>query len=289
MEVQKYDIRRPDAEGGGFEERYWSPINCPVFRDGKLVNIIHRVEDVTDYVRLDAQRRVHDDVSDCRLWFVTITVHHPCMHRLNRLLLLFTLATVSLSVDAGRPVSTKQRRTVGAVRKATPCVIARAKPRNLECAAAVTSALTAYDPAFQPYGEGDYLPSIIDYFSWSSTLAPFAAVADFNGDGALDVVIDGHSRKRSRLIAVLSSKSRYTVVEIERSDRFYDPRNDRYDEEHGKWKFISRIVPAGRQTPLVDDPPFNMKLPGFELEYWQKAASVFSWTGNSWNEYVSGD
>jgi PAS domain-containing protein len=25
MAVQKYDIRRPDAEGGGFEERYWSP------------------------------------------------------------------------------------------------------------------------------------------------------------------------------------------------------------------------------------------------------------------------
>ncbi len=25
MAVQKYDIPRPEAEGGGFEERYWSP------------------------------------------------------------------------------------------------------------------------------------------------------------------------------------------------------------------------------------------------------------------------
>src|ERR1700745_4295332 len=25
MAVQKYDIRRPEAQGGGFEERYWSP------------------------------------------------------------------------------------------------------------------------------------------------------------------------------------------------------------------------------------------------------------------------
>jgi hypothetical protein len=29
MAVQKYDIRRPEADGGGFEVRYWSPLNSP--------------------------------------------------------------------------------------------------------------------------------------------------------------------------------------------------------------------------------------------------------------------
>jgi signal transduction histidine kinase/ActR/RegA family two-component response regulator len=53
MAVQKYDIRRPSAEGGGFEVRYWSPVNCPVLDGrGQLAYIIHRVEDVTDFVRL---------------------------------------------------------------------------------------------------------------------------------------------------------------------------------------------------------------------------------------------
>jgi signal transduction histidine kinase/CheY-like chemotaxis protein len=53
MAVQQYDIRRPDAEGGGFEVRYWSPLNTPVLgADGELVYIIHRVEDVTEFVRL---------------------------------------------------------------------------------------------------------------------------------------------------------------------------------------------------------------------------------------------
>lgn len=53
MAVQKYDIRRPEAEGGGFEERHWSPVNSPVFSpDRELVYIIHRVEDVTELVRL---------------------------------------------------------------------------------------------------------------------------------------------------------------------------------------------------------------------------------------------
>jgi signal transduction histidine kinase/CheY-like chemotaxis protein len=53
LEVQKYDIRRPDSEGGGFEQRYWRPVNTPVFgRGGKLTYIINRVEDVTEVVRL---------------------------------------------------------------------------------------------------------------------------------------------------------------------------------------------------------------------------------------------
>jgi PAS domain-containing protein len=48
MPVQKYDIRRPAAEGGAFEERYWSPVNSPVFDSRNRIRyIIHRVEDVT--------------------------------------------------------------------------------------------------------------------------------------------------------------------------------------------------------------------------------------------------
>ena len=49
MAVQQYDIRRPD---GSFEQRYWSPLNKPVLDEsGKLLFIIHRVEDVTDFIQ----------------------------------------------------------------------------------------------------------------------------------------------------------------------------------------------------------------------------------------------
>lgn len=60
MAVQKYDIRRPEAEGGAFEVRYWSPVNTPVLDGGELAYIIHRVEDVTEFVRLrelDSEQR----------------------------------------------------------------------------------------------------------------------------------------------------------------------------------------------------------------------------------------
>ncbi|QRN96436.1 PAS domain-containing protein [Archangium violaceum] len=57
LAVQKYDIRRPEAEGGGFEERYWSPRNTPVLSsEGEVLYLIHRVEDVTDFVHLSRRR-----------------------------------------------------------------------------------------------------------------------------------------------------------------------------------------------------------------------------------------
>jgi len=57
MAVQKYDIQRPD---GSFEARYWSPVNSPVLdAQGRLRYVIHRVEDVTEYVRLTESEQAH--------------------------------------------------------------------------------------------------------------------------------------------------------------------------------------------------------------------------------------
>ncbi len=65
MAVQKYDVRKPEAEGGAFEERYWSPINTPVFGDdGRVRYIIHCVEDVTEFVRLEALELEKRDLNE---------------------------------------------------------------------------------------------------------------------------------------------------------------------------------------------------------------------------------
>ena len=53
MALQRYDIPvdREDA-GGYFVSRYWSPINTPVLGpDGQVTHIIHKVEDVTEFVQ----------------------------------------------------------------------------------------------------------------------------------------------------------------------------------------------------------------------------------------------
>lgn len=68
MAVQKYDIRRHASKTHEFEERYWSPLNSPVVdQRGEVQYIIHRVEDVTDYVHLkrsgvDQQTRMEAEI-----------------------------------------------------------------------------------------------------------------------------------------------------------------------------------------------------------------------------------
>lgn len=60
MSIQKYDIRKPDSEGGGFEERYWNPVNTPVLGpDGRVRSILHCVEDVTELVRMRKSEATH--------------------------------------------------------------------------------------------------------------------------------------------------------------------------------------------------------------------------------------
>jgi PAS domain-containing protein len=52
MAVQRYDIRMPD---GQFVERHWQPLNTPIHDDtGKLVCLLHHVEDVTQMVLAEA-------------------------------------------------------------------------------------------------------------------------------------------------------------------------------------------------------------------------------------------
>jgi len=64
MPIQKYDIRKPGTESG-FEVRYWSPLNSPVFHaDGSLAYIIHRVEDVTEFIRLKQQGVITEELQE---------------------------------------------------------------------------------------------------------------------------------------------------------------------------------------------------------------------------------
>ncbi len=65
MAVQKYDIRKPQSEGGQFEERYWSPVNSPILdSDNEVSYIVHRVEDVTEFVRIKKQEAQQEKATE---------------------------------------------------------------------------------------------------------------------------------------------------------------------------------------------------------------------------------
>lgn len=75
MALQKYDIRSPEGE---FEERYWDPVNSPVFDTaGNLIYIIHRVEDVTEQVRAGSRLRTLESVVTTANDAVVVTEPEP--------------------------------------------------------------------------------------------------------------------------------------------------------------------------------------------------------------------
>jgi PAS domain S-box-containing protein len=61
MAVQRYAVRGPD---GRFIERWWTPVNSPVLDEhGEVGLIIHRVEDVTEVMRLRGDAEARDQVA----------------------------------------------------------------------------------------------------------------------------------------------------------------------------------------------------------------------------------
>lgn len=65
MPLQKYDVPRPESKGGGFEEKYWSPLNTPVLdANGEVEYIIHQVEDVTNFVLQEQKRAAESSLYD---------------------------------------------------------------------------------------------------------------------------------------------------------------------------------------------------------------------------------
>ena len=69
MAVQRYDVRKPQEDGGDFEERYWTVINSPILdKDGQICYIIHKAEDVTEFIRLkqreQEQHRSKEELSE---------------------------------------------------------------------------------------------------------------------------------------------------------------------------------------------------------------------------------
>ncbi len=62
MRVHQYNVRQAD---GGWEERFWSPTNIPVFdEDARVTYVIHRVEDVTNAMRSDRRASAAEHESE---------------------------------------------------------------------------------------------------------------------------------------------------------------------------------------------------------------------------------
>lgn len=68
MGLTKYSVPRLEAEGSGFEEKYWEPSNFPVFGDdGEIAYVVHHTVDVTERVRAELRELAATDAERQRM------------------------------------------------------------------------------------------------------------------------------------------------------------------------------------------------------------------------------
>jgi hypothetical protein len=143
-------------------------------------------------------------------------------------------------------------------------------------------AIDAWNPSFVPWRERDYEPMIVRGYAFSSREAPFAVLGDYNGDGRVDVAIDGHTKTQTLTIVLLSNRNDgYRVIVIRRGP-LLDPKKEPL------WMFLGRRIPPG--TELGFEPPaVKPKYDAFEREYGEKGAEAFYWDGRKFRSVLTAD
>lgn len=82
MPLQRYDTKNI---AGDFKEKYWSPINKPILnKNGEVIYIIHRIEDVTEFVTLKSLLQP-DEVSTEKLLERLISIETELFYRSEEL------------------------------------------------------------------------------------------------------------------------------------------------------------------------------------------------------------
>lgn len=156
--------------------------------------------------------------------------------------------------------------------------------------------LRSYNPEFQPYRHTDYLPTIQKSYTFSSRRTLFSVIRDFNGDGILDVALEGHSSAKDLLLVILSEGKAFRVVEIRQSP-YLNPRKDWYGMgqdksgrdivETGRWNYLERKAPG--KIKGITSKSLVLKNVAFEEVAFEKASILYYYDHGQFRSFATSD
>ncbi len=171
----------------------------------------------------------------------------------------------------------------------------------------MTLALQRFDPEFHPRQLRDYPPLLWRQpcrpvpdctrllYRLDVRQAPFAVVGDFNGDGILDVVMDGDNRTTGRRLVLLSDPSGVRVMEIGQMMRIPPSVEASRDNpaavrgpDDGVSSGLSR-VPPGTYKSVYEANPLVLKTEAFLVSFYGKAAAIEYFADGGWRSYTTSD
>ena len=195
-----------------------------------------------------------------------------------------------------------QRTATGAVH-----IEARAGEPMLILTAPMELALRRFDPEFTIRRLMDYPPYMWrPGCTWSPECArglyrlkrheaPFAVIGDFNGDGILDVALDGDNRNSGRRIVLLSNQQSFSATEVDSPARISDDiESSRSNKGAGRgWEDgldvgLSWAKPDTYRTPY-EPQALVLKTDGFVVDYFEKASVLYYLRNGKWNKFTLSD
>jgi hypothetical protein len=171
----------------------------------------------------------------------------------------------------------------------SPRFVGRAGASHLWLPQAMQVALHALDSAFVPYRESQYWPELLREYPPDPHARPYAVIADFNGDGRSDVVIDGQSPTRIARIVLLSTASEYQGLFLE--DRARDTSGSSSSNGTGqRTVYLSYVAPLRiDSSPELEDTALVLQHEAFEVGYWEQASVLYYWDGRGFAKYTTSD
>jgi hypothetical protein len=137
----------------------------------------------------------------------------------------------------------------------------------LQLPAAMRTALDAYEREFQPWRLQEYDERVVAKQNEIGAL--FGVTADYNGDGRVDVALDGHNASDEMVIIILSEGTAYRVIELMRGGR--DP------EARPRQQYLE-LYPAGSE-----------RNPGVDIISEGQGGIAYYWKDGRFQEVVTGD